>query len=284
MARLKKSIPAKTPVKKTTKKKSTARKTKTVDLKSSLARLTSRSRSSAKTLAAKKAQPLVFTIEDALEELARLEKLREEKLVEEKLATPIKHVATPKTKPAKVAKKKAQLVGAASIMDLLGFDPATKGSREEDEKTKVPKQWLSYYKSLVQLRKHFTNELDAHTKDTIALDTNSDFDQFAKQTDSDSGQFDREVALSMLATEQDALYEVDEAIQRILKDNYGICEITGKPIKKSRLRAVPFTRFSLEGQKQFENQKSTGGRGHEEAFAERDDDAARLLATDDQEE
>ena len=257
MARLKKSIPAKTPVKKTTKKKSTARKTKTVDLKSSLARLTSRSRSSAKTLAAKKAQPLVFTIEDALEELARLEKFREEKL-----ATPIKHVATPKTKPAKVAKKKAQLVGAASIMDLLGFDPATKGSREEDEKTKVPKQWLSYYKSLVQLRKHFTNELDAHTKDTIALDTNSDFDQFAKQTDSDSGQFDREVALSMLATEQDALYEVDEAIQRILKDNYGICEITGKPIKKSRLRAVPFTRLSLE----------------------RDDDAARLLATDDQEE
>ena len=56
----------------------------------------------------------------------------------------------------------------------------------------------------------------------------------------------------MLASEQDALYEVERAITRILEDRYGICEITGKPIKKSRLQAVPFTRYSLEGQQEVE--------------------------------
>ena len=276
MARPKKSIKAKAPAK----KKKTGRKPKTIDLKSKLARLTSKSRSSTKTLAAKKAHPLVFTIEDAKEELARLEKLSHEQL-----ATPIKpEVSSRESKPEKPIKKKGQVVGAASIMDLLGFDPSSNNNREEDEKAKIPKQWLPYYKSLVQLRKHFTNELDAHSKGSLASDPNSDFDQLSEQTDSESGLFDREVALSMLASEQDALYEIEEAIQRIINNKYGTCEITGKPIKKSRLRAVPFTRFSLEGQKQFESQQRAGGRGHEEVFAERDDDAARMLATDDQEE
>jgi RNA polymerase-binding transcription factor DksA len=280
MARPKKSITTKAPAK----NKKKGRKPKTIDLKSSLARLTSKSRSSTKTLAAKKAHPLVFTIEDAKEELARLEKLRDEKFSNEQLATPQKTEVTSKDKRSKAPKKKAQVVGAASIMDLLGFDPSSNSNREEDEKAKVPKQLLPYYKSLLQLKKHFTNELDAHSKDSLAIDANSDLDQFSEQTDSDSGQFDREVALSMLASEQDALYEIDEAIQRILSNKYGNCEITGKPIKKQRLRAVPFTRFSLEGQEQFERQQRRGGRGHEEVFAERDDDAARLLVSDDQEE
>ena len=31
-----------------------------------------------------------------------------------------------------------------------------------------------------------------------------------------------------------------------------MCEVTGEPIKPERLEAVPFTRFSLEGQRQYE--------------------------------
>ena len=38
-----------------------------------------------------------------------------------------------------------------------------------------------------------------------------------------------------------------------MKDGtYGVCEVTGEPIDKERLTAVPFARFSLEGQKEFE--------------------------------
>jgi len=36
--------------------------------------------------------------------------------------------------------------------------------------------------------------------------------------------------------------------------NYGVCEITGKQISAERLEAVPFTRYSLEGQAEFERQ------------------------------
>jgi len=280
-----KKVAKKPSTKKASAKKPAVKKPKVIDLKSKLAKLTSRRGTGTKSVAAKKAQPLVFTIEDAREELERLEQQREEVL---EAALPVTEPkAVKKPKPAKAAKKKAQVVGAASIMDLLGFDPSSNGSREEDEKSKIPKKWMPYYNSLVELRQHFKDELDIHTKDTLTLDGKEDHAGYGQeQTDSDSGQFDREVALNMLASEQDALYEVERAITRILEDRYGICEITGKPIKKSRLSAVPFTRYSLEGQQQFESGKRRGGgvRGKDELFIERDEDTSRMLTTDDAEE
>jgi RNA polymerase-binding transcription factor DksA len=58
----------------------------------------------------------------------------------------------------------------------------------------------------------------------------------------------------MLSTEQNALYEVEEAIRRIENGNYGICELTGKPIQAARLTAIPWTRFSAETARQLEKQ------------------------------
>jgi RNA polymerase-binding transcription factor DksA len=46
--------------------------------------------------------------------------------------------------------------------------------------------------------------------------------------------------------------EVDAAIKRIQEGTYGVCELTGKPITRDRLSAVPFTRFSAEAQKELE--------------------------------
>jgi RNA polymerase-binding transcription factor DksA len=71
--------------------------------------------------------------------------------------------------------------------------------------------------------------------------------------DAGTDNFDRDFALSLVSSEQDALFEIEEAIQRIYDGSYGICEITGKPINKDRLEAVPFTRYSVEGQRQFES-------------------------------
>jgi hypothetical protein len=39
------------------------------------------------------------------------------------------------------------------------------------------------------------------------------------------------------------------------KGSYGTCEITNKPIPAARLIAVPFTRYSLEGQKELERNR-----------------------------
>ena len=43
------------------------------------------------------------------------------------------------------------------------------------------------------------------------------------------------------------LHEIEVALAKIEKGSYGICEETEDPIEVKRLRAIPWTRFSIEG-------------------------------------
>ena len=74
------------------------------------------------------------------------------------------------------------------------------------------------------------------------------------QADAGSDAYDRDFALNLLSQEQDALYEIDEALKRIEAGTYGVCEMSGKPINHERLEAIPFTRYTVECQSQLERQ------------------------------
>ena len=66
--------------------------------------------------------------------------------------------------------------------------------------------------------------------------------------------------------------------------SYGVCEVTGKPIKKDRLLAVPFARFSIEGQKEFEkNNRRKLNREAGNLFGD-GDETLKLSSDDDGEE
>ena len=75
------------------------------------------------------------------------------------------------------------------------------------------------------------------------------------QADAGSDAYDRDFALSLLSQEQDALYEIEEAIKRIDAGTYGVCEMSGKPIPHPRLEAIPFARCTVECQAQIEKQR-----------------------------
>lgn len=145
-----------------------------------------------------------------------------------------------------------RVLGAASLADILGFNPAEKKSGTSIEEESIPKKWKKYYKLLLELREHFTEELDLHTSDTLQHHSQNDIGDRKLEDDAGSDAFDRDFALSLVSSEQEALNEIEEAIQRIKKGDYGICEVTGNPIDKERLTAVPFTRYSVEGQIEFE--------------------------------
>jgi len=72
--------------------------------------------------------------------------------------------------------------------------------------------------------------------------------------DSGTDNFDRDFALSLLSSDQDAVYEIEEALKRIEKKTYGVCELTGKTIPKARLEAIPWTRFTVGAQAQLERE------------------------------
>jgi RNA polymerase-binding transcription factor DksA len=82
--------------------------------------------------------------------------------------------------------------------------------------------------------------------------------------DSATDEFDHELSLALLAAEQNGLSEVNDAIQRIHRGCYGICEESGRPIPAERLRAVPWARYTAEVERWIE-QRGELPRPHLEA-------------------
>jgi RNA polymerase-binding transcription factor DksA len=74
------------------------------------------------------------------------------------------------------------------------------------------------------------------------------------QGDAGSDAYDRDFALSVLANEQDALYEVEQALYRIKNGTYGNCEISLRKIPIARLEAIPFARLTVECQADWEKE------------------------------
>ncbi len=166
--------------------------------------------------------------------------------------------AAVKAKLAEAAAKPAapNHVKTASLADILGFNPTAKKSAPQDESAEVPEKFRRYYKLLLELRAHLTGQLDTHTEETLkrsSKDDSGDLSSYGQHmADAGTDTFDRDFALSLVSSEQEALSEVEAAIKRIKAGTYGICEVTGKPIARERLLAVPFTRHSAEAQKEIE--------------------------------
>ncbi|MCB1065681.1 MAG: TraR/DksA C4-type zinc finger protein [Verrucomicrobiae bacterium] len=78
------------------------------------------------------------------------------------------------------------------------------------------------------------------------------------QADAGSDSYDRDFALNLLSQEQDALYEIEEALKRVELGTYGVCEMSGADIPVARLEALPFARFTVECQEQLEKQEMSG--------------------------
>jgi RNA polymerase-binding transcription factor DksA len=109
---------------------------------------------------------------------------------------------------------------------------------------------------LLQLRDAMVDSMAGVAQDTLrARAEGSEASAFGMhQADAGSDAYDRDFALSLLSQEQDALYEIDEALKRIDLGTYGKCEMSGKPILRARLEAIPFARFTVECQSQLEKQ------------------------------
>jgi len=150
-------------------------------------------------------------------------------------------------------------IKAASLADILGFNPKRTKAAEVIEERGVQEKFKRYYKLLVDLRKHLTEGIERHSEETLKRSVKDDAGDLSSygqhMADAGTDTFDRDFALSLVSNEQEALSEIEAAIKRIRDGTYGICEITAKPISKERLLAVPFTRYSAEAQKQIERHR-----------------------------
>jgi RNA polymerase-binding transcription factor DksA len=150
-------------------------------------------------------------------------------------------------------------IKAASLADILGFNPKRTKAAEFIEEKGIPEKFKRYHKLLIDLRTHLTEGIERHSEETLKRSVKDDAGDLSSygqhMADAGTDTFDRDFALSLVSNEQEALSEIEAAIKRIRDGTYGVCEITTKPISKERLLAVPFTRYSAEAQKQIERNR-----------------------------
>jgi RNA polymerase-binding transcription factor DksA len=178
-------------------------------------------------------------------------------------------------------------VKAASLADILGFNPKRTKAVEAIEARDVPEKYKRFHKLLMDMRKHLTEGIERHSEETLKRSVKEDAGDLSAygqhMADAGTDTFDRDFALSLVSSEQEALSEIDAAIKRIRDGTYGICEITAKPISKERLLAVPFTRYSAEAQKQIERNRHHS-RTQAGLFGEAGEEGGKIMEEDSGEE
>jgi DnaK suppressor protein len=97
-----------------------------------------------------------------------------------------------------------------------------------------------FYQLLMEKKKEILNELV--DEESILTQTSSqiqDIGDFAFELS------DKTLISNLSHHQRQVLKDIDLALQRIEKDEYGVCMVCNKPIERSRLEIIPFTTLCM---------------------------------------
>ena len=175
-----------------------------------------------------------------------------------------KNTTTKAAKPKKAAEKKPSAadpgkVKASSNREVL--TPEEKARKAKLKETlallKADPEWPAFLeeqkKSLLDLRDKLLPNMQNVTRDHLrsgASNVSSSSGQHIGDAGSEAEV--RDLTIRLLGKDREQLFEIDEALERIRRGFYGICEISLDPIPKKRLQARPFCRLTVKCQEEFE--------------------------------
>lgn len=166
---------------------------------------------------------------------------------------PVSKKQSPAKSPVKQAKTTTKVTATKAVArkpeaSTAKVPPPPKGGSHSPAFIQKQRQ------KLLDLRDSLVDSMSGISRDTIrnAPEGSEASGSGQHQGDAGSDAYDRDFALSVLAKEQDALYEIEQALRRIQAGTYGICEISHKKIPQARLEAIPFARLTVECQAQWE--------------------------------
>jgi RNA polymerase-binding transcription factor DksA len=112
----------------------------------------------------------------------------------------------------------------------------------------VDSRWAWHHRTLLHLRDRLMHAHSEHARQAATPPDMRGIDVDEAPRD----ELDRDVLWAELGHEDDRLFEIDSALSRIREGTYGFCELTGQAIPEERLRAVPWTRYSVAAAAQVE--------------------------------
>jgi len=131
-----------------------------------------------------------------------------------------------------------------------------KKSQKRPSRSLVTDAQIEHFKQLLLAKRSELLKNVNHMEDEAlrkSLQTSGDLSSMPiHMADLGSDNFEQDLAVGLMDGERKLLHEIDQALDRIDDETYGICEGTGKSIAKARLEAMPWARYCIEYERLIE--------------------------------
>jgi DnaK suppressor protein len=115
------------------------------------------------------------------------------------------------------------------------------------------KEIAKFKEQLEHLRAQIMRTFEESSKEVKSPEESKGYSQH--QADEGTDDFYRQITIQLSGEETQVLKRIDHALKKIEEGTYGICDVTGKPINKKRLEAIPYASMTVEAQEQQEKQQ-----------------------------
>ena len=134
---------------------------------------------------------------------------------------------------------------------MTHVNPANTGQFDDDEDDDLSDEELEYFRGLLLAeRAKVRARLDRHVKESVF-----ELDSLPDEIDQASRESEQTAMLRLADKERKLLAQIERALAKFDSGDYGVCEGTGDPIGRKRLKARPWTRHSIHFKELLERQK-----------------------------
>ena len=119
----------------------------------------------------------------------------------------------------------------------------------------TPERIEHYKQLLLAKRRELLQNVNHMEEEALrkSLQTSGDLSSMPiHMADLGSDNYEQDLAVGLMDGERRLLHEIDQALERIQRGTYGICEGTDKPISRARLEAMPWARYCIEYERMIE--------------------------------
>ncbi|MBL8963514.1 MAG: TraR/DksA C4-type zinc finger protein [Phycisphaeraceae bacterium] len=188
-------------------------------------------------------------------------------------------IVTPKVVKKPKPKPRAPMSGAAAVSSMMGgksgtmkplipsgpaatpFQPLgyhghdADGPRKEAKSPFGKKELAHFRQVLLQKRVELVRDVSSMESEALKRESGSLSSLPQHMAEQGSETYDQSLSLDLAAADRKLIREIDEALTRIENGTYGVCELTGKPIKIERLEELPWAKYSIEAARDLERRQ-----------------------------
>jgi DnaK suppressor protein len=112
-----------------------------------------------------------------------------------------------------------------------------------------------YHKRLLALRARLQGDTTQMEDNALNKDHDKATSMPNHMAELGTENFDQELTLSLLGSDNDAIDQIDAALKRIENGSFGLCEGCGAKIPASRLEAIPYSALCVQCASQQEEDR-----------------------------